>query len=216
VKAIRVAIACDRSLFCEGMSELLRQQQGIDVVAQIVDGDLAAGIGDETCDVLIADYSLLGGDEITAFLEAIKRTAPRVKLLLLLEEDLPDETLMRYLRMGVNGYVRGTATTAQLVEAIRVVASGTLWAERKLLNRFVAVPALPTLDAGAFASKTQTLLTRREREIVSLLLHGLPNKTLSERLHISESTVKTHLNNIYRKMSVTNRVQLLTSILSPS
>jgi DNA-binding NarL/FixJ family response regulator len=197
------------------MSELLRQQ-GIDVVARIREGSLAADFGDETCDVLIADYSLLGAEEITAFLEAMKRAAPRVKLLLLLEEDLPDETLMRYLRMGVNGYVRGTATTAQLVEAIHAVSSGTLWAERKLLNRFVAVPALPSLDLGSLASKTQGLLTRREREIVSLLLHGLPNKTLSERLRISESTVKTHLNNIYRKMSVSNRVQLLTSILNSS
>lgn len=216
MKAIRVAIACDRALFCEGMSELLRQQQGIDVVARIRDGDLAAGFGIDTCDVLIADYSLLGAEEITVFLEAMKRAAPRVRLLLLLEEDLPDETLMRYLRLGVNGYVRGTATTAQLVEAIHAVSSGTLWAERKLLNRFVVVPALPSLDLGSLASKTQGLLTRREREIVSLLLHGLPNKTLSERLRISESTVKTHLNNIYRKMSVSNRVQLLTSILNPS
>lgn len=216
MKPIRVAILCDRPLLCEGVSALIRQERQIEIVAWMREGVPAEGLSMHACDLLIVDCSVTSTGEIPKRLDAVKRRDPRVKILLLVEERMPDDDLMRFIRLGANGYVKMTAAGSQLVEAIQTVNAGRLWAERRLLNRFVAVPFLPSLDPSLVASKTKHRLTQREREIVALLIHGLPNRALSEQLHICEATVKTHLNKIYKKMNVSNRTELLASILSPS
>lgn len=213
MKTIRVAIAYDGSLFCEGLRELLRKEQDIDVAAVSEDGTEITRTLPGDVDVLILDHSFFTEEEVPKVVHTLKAKISGLKILMFLEGHEPDDLLMHYLMLGVDGYVKGSMTALRLVEAIRSVYAGTLWAERKLLSRFVMHPLLPVSELREIASRTDDPLTKREREIISLLMHGLSNRVLSERLHISETTVKTHLNNIYKKMKVNNRTQLVTTVI---
>jgi DNA-binding NarL/FixJ family response regulator len=118
-----------------------------------------------------------------------------------------DEYVYEALRAGASGFLLKDVQPAQLVDAIRVVARGDALlaptVTRRLLDRFAgslpgpAAPAPPELDE----------LTEREREVLALLASGLSNSELAERLVVSETTVKTHVSSILRKLGLRDRVQ---------
>jgi DNA-binding NarL/FixJ family response regulator len=114
---------------------------------------------------------------------------------------------------GIDGYVKRSAKLEQLVEAIRSVHAGNIWADRKLLEKFIRYPSVETSSLESRLSQLENPLTKREKDVISFLIRGLPNKRISHAMHISEKTVKTHLNNIFKKMNVSNRTEVVSMLI---
>ena len=140
-------------------------------------------------------------------IEATKRivaSGSRTRILVLTTFDL-DEYVYGAVRAGASGFLLKDVRPGELVDAIRVVASGNALlgptAIERLLTRF-SFPTDPSTETLAVGS-----LTDRESEILQLLASGLSNAEIAARLVVSETTVKTHVSNLLRKLGVRDRVQ---------
>jgi DNA-binding NarL/FixJ family response regulator len=200
---IRIALVDDQALVRSGFRMILEAQQDFDVVGEAENGrDAVDLVLSSSIDVVLMDVRMpeLDGIEATA---RIIREKPDTRVLILTTFDL-DEYVARALRAGASGFLLKDVRPAQLVDAIRVVAGGdALLAPtitRRLLDRFAA-----SLDAGP--SPDLAGLTERELEILRLVAEGLSNAEIADRLFLGESTVKTHVSAVLRKLGVRDRVQ---------
>jgi DNA-binding NarL/FixJ family response regulator len=123
----------------------------------------------------------------------------------LLAAELDEQDVLEALRLGVRGMVLKELAPQMLLQCVRKVFAGEQWLEKQAVGR--ALDILLRREAGE--REAANLLTPRELEMVHMVTRGLRNKEMSERLAISEGTVKIHLHNIYRKLKVDNRVELI-------
>lgn len=204
---IKVAILSPRPLFRDALGEVLRQQPQLNVLDRPVDLELALEdaldwIRRAEPDVVLYDADPLFSDPIET-LTAIRRSGPKV---LLVFDDPVEELVVQCIQHGAEGYVRTNASAAQFAQAINSVCLGELWLSRRLfvqvLNR-----------KHAKDSRSNGRLTRREHQIVELVSQGMSNREIAERLYISQTTVKAYLNDIFKKLGVHGRVQLLVQSL---
>ena len=200
---IRVVIVDDHTLFREGIRLILSMEEGIALVGEAGRGLATIELLNQLQpDVVLLDASMPGIDGIE-FIGVLRQSSPATKLLILTAER--DEALIfKALKAGAKGYVSKDANGSYLSRAIQAVHHGELWVERSLVARFmeaesVAAEDRPGREVGG--------LTAREEEILRLLGSGGTNKEIAHALSISEKTVKAHLNNIFRKLHVTRRLQ---------
>ncbi|MGH9018069.1 MAG: response regulator [Acidimicrobiales bacterium] len=210
---ISVLLVDDQALLRKGFRMILEDEPDITVVGEASDGETALALAERTRpDVVLMDVRMPGmnGIEATARLTAASAEA---KVLILTTFDL-DEYAFAGLRAGASGFLLKDVPPADLVAAIRVVASGDAIVApritRRLLDMFA--PTLPTTDgaspAGAGADhRSLALLTEREREVLVAVSDGLSNAEIADRLFISEATVKSHVGHILTKLSLRDRVQ---------
>ena len=214
MKAVRILLACESSLFCEGMAALLQREKDLEVVGRIERGSQVMTGLDLRPDVIILDPLLFEPEALLKVLLKLKIKAPRTRVLIIFsEQEMSDTTLMQYMMQGVDGYIKRTEKLKHVIEAIRTVHAGSIWAERKLLQQFVRYSPVLAQDLDSKLSKLDNPLTKREREIVTFLFHGLSNRSISCTLNISEKTVKSHLQNIFKKMKVSSRTQVISSLV---
>jgi len=200
---IRVAIADDQALVRSGFRLILEARPDLEVVGEAEDGEAAVALVQESQpDVLLLDVRMPNLDGIGAT-RRITALGSTTRILILTTFDL-DEYVHEAIRAGASGFLLKDVRPAELVDAIRVVAGG---------NALLAPAALTRLlerygEDGARADpQLQQTLTEREREILRLLAVGLSNAEIAERLVVSETTVKTHVSNLLRKLGVRDRVQ---------
>lgn len=216
MKSIRTIISCSSSVFCEGMAAQFEKEDDIEIIGKIEDGSQAIKCLSLKPDVFILDPLLFRSEEVQRVVQELKLKSPRTRILLLfLETAMSDRCLMQCMVTGVAGYINRDVKLQQIVEAVRTIHAGNIWAERRLLDKFVRyAPLLVSSDLESKLSKLENPLTQREKDITSLLFLGLPNKHISHKLHISEKTVKTHLNNIFKKMKVSSRTQVVVALIN--
>jgi DNA-binding NarL/FixJ family response regulator len=123
---------------------------------------------------------------------------------ILLTTTLDEDTLLEAVRLGVSGMVLKEMAPHLFVQCVRKVHAGEQWLEKRSFMR--ALERLLQREAGA--REVAGILTPREIEIVRMVIGALRNKEIAEKLFISESTVKTHLHNIYEKLRINNRREL--------
>jgi DNA-binding NarL/FixJ family response regulator len=198
---IRVLLADDQALVRSGFRMILENRSDIEVVGEAQNGldaiDLAR---DVEPDVILMDVRMPELDGVEAS-RRIVASGSAARVLILTTFDL-DEYVYEAIRAGASGFLLKDVQPVELVDAIRVVAAGNALfgptATQRLIERFGELPKQPpSLDA----------LTEREREILRLLAGGLSNAELAERLFVSETTVKSHVSSILRKLGVRDRVQ---------
>jgi two-component system response regulator DegU len=195
----RIAVAARPALFCETLSLLLGNEPDFDVAGQARDEDeVLALLKDKRPDLLLFDYEGLG-PPAEKLIRNLRRAAGGTRVLVLAMQS-SDETLVSVLRAGACGLVGKEQPFAMLVQAIRAVISGELWANRQATARLVE-----QFSHSSEAGSPVNLLTRREWEITEAVGQGLRNKEIARGLKISEKTVKSHLTNIFRKLQVDNR-----------
>jgi DNA-binding NarL/FixJ family response regulator len=202
--SIRVVLVDDHPVVLEGIAQILRQHPGIEVVAACSNGaDAVAAVRAHRPDVLVLDLRMgeMGGLEVLA---ALHEEQSPVRVLLLTATIDEDET-MEAVRLGVRGIVLKETPPLQLLDAIRDVHQGRKRLDPTLLTR--TLERSVRLSTGA--REAAAMLTARELEIVGLVAHGLRNREVADRLHITEGTVKLHLHNIYDKLQVDGRIALL-------
>ena len=200
---IRVLIADDQPLVRSGFRMVIEERPDLELAGEASDGAQAIELARELDpDVILMDVRMPNLDGVEATRHLVD-AGIRARVLVLTTFDL-DEYVYAAIRAGASGFLLKDVEPAELVDAIRVVAAGNSLfgpaATERLVARFAQQPGPDA--AGALGE-----LTERELEILRLLATGLSNAELAEQLFLSETTVKTHVSSILRKLHVRDRVQ---------
>lgn len=199
-KRLRLGVAAQPALFCEVLAGHLNREGSFQVVGQALDEDqIVRLLKTERPQVLLFDYEGLGPNA-ESVISRLHRLAPATRILVLATRS-SQETIVRVLRVGASGLVGKQLEFATLVRAIHALAKGELWANRRATADFVE----HLTDSSGRVAASDGQLTSRESEIIDDVGRGLRNKDIARRMDISEKTVKSHLNNIFRKLRVDNR-----------
>ncbi len=204
--AIRILLVDDHILFRKGLMSLLSTRDGIEIVGECGDGAEAVDRTRELMpDVVLMDIRMPGLSGIDATRQ-ITAEMPHVKVVMLTVSE-EDDDLFEAIRSGARGYLLKNIEPADLYHLVRAVAAG-----EAALSPTVALKILDEYSRAETREHEDTaqeaVLTEREREILGLLVDGLGNKEIAQRLCISESTVRNHLHNVLYKLHLENRVQL--------
>jgi DNA-binding NarL/FixJ family response regulator len=165
-----------------------------------------------------ADIVLLGshpGKNVIEVLATLKALRPNLDVIVT-GCNLDDASILKMIAAGAKGSVDEAAPVEELVRAIRIVRSGSVWAPRRVLAMFVEQAYR---SSGHGASIGQRPFTIREKEVLTMLVAGCSNKEIAAPLGIEERTVKAHVAKLMRKVGVPNRVMLsvhaVTHLLVP-
>jgi DNA-binding NarL/FixJ family response regulator len=202
--ALKVAIGCNNYLFGEGLKRLLEDECDIDIVGIFNGGTGSLPKLEEILklepDIVLADYC----SDFNIFLSIPPNFLKANNLRIILIGDrtlrlIADRQLKELVLKGVVGILPPSADSELLKKALKAVFSGELWLDRTTLMKLLASMRHQEKSAG---------LAKREKEIVFHICQGYRNKEIAEKLHISEQTVKSHCNRIYKKLGVSDRLQL--------
>lgn len=221
---IRVLIVDDHALFRSGIKSLLQRHDDFEVVD--VAGDGLEGVKRAKSlkpDVVLLDLGLprMSGIDVT---KVVKTELPKVEILIFTIFDEEDKVL-EAVQAGASGYLLKGTPADRMVEAIKEVAQGGTVIQpslaRRLLKHF-RVPEVPVTDTPTASSEPGPpaptgqpepegkKLSARETEILQLIAKGVSNNEAAGMLNLSKATIRTHLEHIYRKLEVTNRVEAVT------
>jgi DNA-binding NarL/FixJ family response regulator len=199
---VRVVVADDHPMYRYGLAAVLAQNDGINVVASVGDGEaLLRSVDEHEPDVVVTDLTMPSLDGVAATSRLVT-THPKLAILVLtMHED--DEHVFAALRAGASGYLVKGADGAEIVRAVQSVASGNAVYGGPVARRIVAFFAgehgeSPT--ARAFPD-----LTPREREVLELLAAGCRNHEIARRLGMSDKTVRNHVSQVLLKLQVPDR-----------
>ena len=206
-RPIRVLVADDQTLVREGLVTLLRMIAGIEVVGSAVDGAEAVTLAQETRpDIVLMDLRMprLDGVEAT---RRIVDSLPQTRVVVLTTY-ADDASVFAALQAGARGYLTKDASSEEIGRAIRTVHAGEALldptVQRRLLETVAsALPAKPAVTQDAYPDG----LTQREIDVLRCMAEGLSNQEIAARLHVSEATIKTHINNIFSKAELRDRGQ---------
>lgn len=202
---IRVLVADDQPLARSGVRLIIETRPDLEIVGEAENGEQAVRLAHRLQpDVILLDIRMPELDGIEAT-KRIVAAGNKARILVLTTFDL-DEYVYAAIRAGASGFLLKDVRPADLVDGIRLVASGNALlgptVTRRLLERFSHKhPIAP--EEGAMLES----LTERERSILRLLATGLSNAEIAATLVVGETTVKTHVSNLLRKLGVRDRVQ---------
>ncbi len=203
----RLVLVDDHTLFRDGLRTILQMEDDLDVVADVESAeDIVELVWQLKPDLLLLDIRMPTGNGLEA-VPAVVRISPDTRVLVLTACDEQEEHV-RALMLGAKGVVLKDSARTTLIEAIRTVCRGGFWIDPRM-RRTVADEVAQSETSGGSTRRGQTGLTDRELEIVRLVASGQKNKEVSAALTISERTVKTHLQNIFQKLGVRDRVALV-------
>jgi DNA-binding NarL/FixJ family response regulator len=205
---IRIVIANDHTLFREMLCQVLRQARGIKVVGEAGNGKRALEvIKDLKPDLVLLDGKMPEMDSIEVLL-AIREQNLKTKALML-SANRDEDKIFKCLKDGAKGCLSKDVSIADLVKAIHAIHKGELWVERKLIAKFFEGEAASYSGGENPADEPKKVLTPREKEVLSILATGCTNKEIAKVLFISEKTVKSHLDSIFKKLNVSRRLQAI-------
>src|SRR5947209_11961444 len=204
---VRVLIVDDQALLRGSLRVLIETEPDLIVVGEAGTGAEAVDLVRAECpDVVLMDVRMPGMDGI----EATRRLTAHEhapKLLVVTTFDL-DEYVYSALRAGASGFLLKDTPPAQLLDAVRVVASGQALlapsVTRRLIAEFVRRP-----EPARRPVRDLTGITDREREVLTLIARGLCNSEIEQHLHLSRGTVKTHIGRLLAKLDARDRAQLV-------
>jgi DNA-binding NarL/FixJ family response regulator len=201
---ISLVLVDDHPIILQGLQRLFERESDFRVVRSCAGGEEAlAAVRVNPPDVLVLDLKMqdLHGLDVLRTLRAEHRECRTV----ILTAAMRDDEVSAALELGVAGIVLKESPPAALVECVRAVHEGKRSIDRDMLER-ASGGARKRTPIGVTGTTT---LTPRELEIVRLVAQGLRNKELANRLSITEGTVKIHLHNIYDKLGVDGRLELV-------
>ncbi len=194
---IRVLIADDHGVVRDGLGRLIEALPDMEVVALASDGEEAVARAAETQpDVVLMDLDMPRLDGIEATRRVLEIVPGTAVLVLTSFSDRP--RILGAIEAGAAGYLLKDVQAEEVAEGIRAAARGESPLDPRAARTVLTARSEPDPLAG---------LSDREREVLELLLEGLPNKLIARRLEISEKTVKSHLTRIFRQIDVTDRTQ---------
>lgn len=201
---INLALVDDHSLMREGLSRILQMQSSLKVTKKVANGvEMMQGIENDNVDVVLLDINMPDMNGIET-LKRIKISRPDMKVIMLTVHD-NREYLMESLNLGANGYMLKDAESDDLIKAIEMVYDGGSYIHPSLAGElFKEINRQRTKKSG---SSNQDVLTKREHEVLLLIADGYSNRGISDKLVISEKTVKNHVSSILKKLDLQDRTQ---------
>jgi len=147
-------------------------------------------------------------EHIFELLAAFRRTRPHLRVIVLgLEED--HEYIQRIIGAGAKGYLAHTAKGSEVRLAIEIVQDGSAWAPRRVLANL-----LSSADERQAGTASEPKFTKREAQVLKLLVEGHPNRAIADELGIDLATVKKHVGTLMRKVGVKNRIALSVQVMN--
>ncbi len=202
MEPIKIVIADDHRMVREGLKQLLELDGDISVVGEAGDGITCLDVIEQlNPDVVLLDINMpkMNGLQV---LQKLKENNCRSRILILtIHNEI--EYLMKAVDIGVDGYILKDSESNVLRKAIFSVKNG----ESYIQSELVSLLKEKLENSGKDTLSEDNLLTKREMEVLKLLTEGLFNKEIAYQLSISEKTVKNHVSNIFKKISVSDRTQ---------
>ncbi|MGE0200787.1 MAG: response regulator [Candidatus Melainabacteria bacterium] len=206
---IRVFIVDDNTNHSNGIKQLLELQSNFTVAGIASNGEEALKrIAEVDADVVLMDMNMPEMDGVSV-IQQVLSTKPSLKILALTGYDDPD-LIFRAMRGGAKGYILKTMVTSQLMNAIDEILNEKVYLPPTLATKFFDEFQSKAAKSGRPDPAKKALLnylTNREKEVLVLLTEGVTYKGVADKLVISETTVKTHVNNIFQKLQVNDRTQ---------
>jgi DNA-binding NarL/FixJ family response regulator len=207
VESIKILIADDHPVVREGLISMLSREVDFDVVGEAKDGVEAVNKTKELSpDVVLIDLRMPEMDGVEA-IRQIKSVMPDVKFIILTTYS-DDEYIFSGIEAGARAYLLKDAPREDLFKAIRAVYRG-----ESLIQPVVASKLLDRFSELSRRTPSGEDLSGRELEILSLMAKGAANKEIGAQLNIAQSTVKTHITNIFQKLGVNDRTEAVTQAL---
>jgi DNA-binding NarL/FixJ family response regulator len=203
---IKLMLVDDHAVLRDGLKNIVGMESDIEVVGEAVNGGEAIGKVEELMpDVILMDINIpeRNGIEVTGLIKAIY---PSIKILILTMYN-HDEYFYSAIREGADGYLLKDAPSDHVVDAIRAVAKGQSVIHPSMTKKFLnfSSPKKESVEV----EKKESLLTEREKDVLLCLVKGMTNKEIAENLFISDKTVKIHVSNIFKKLEVKSRSQVV-------
>lgn len=210
----RVLLVDDESLLLDSL-EIILSYSGYTIIGKASDGNEALQYlseKDGQCDIALVDLNMagMGGIELIGIM---KKRYPTIKILVL-TTFYDDTYITEAITGGADGYLLKDSGKEAILGAVNQILCGTVVFDQKVMNRMMALMARNgSADAAKNRNNEQDYeLTEREKEICSLLVEGLTNKQIADRLYISEGTVKNYISNVYDKSGIHDRVKLIIEL----
>jgi two-component system nitrate/nitrite response regulator NarL len=211
-KAIRLLVVDDHPLFRRGLVSLLSQDSRFSVVGEAGDiGEAFRILSHQEPDLLLLDNHLPGVKGVEAIV-SLKQGHENLRILMLTVSEDEDD-LANALQNGADGYLLKTSESDQLREAIVKVAEGQSVVSPEMMSKLVSALRQPSVPSAIESDNGHPLkvlerLSPREMEIFLLIAKSLSNKHIARDLDIAETTVKIHIQHIFKKLEMTSRVQV--------
>ncbi len=207
----KVIVVDDKYEHASGVRELVNLENDYEVIANAGNANVAISlIKKYQPDIVLMDINMPEMDGINAIAEIVKLNLKTRVIVLTAYDDA--DLIYRAMKVGASGYVLKTMVSAQLIKALDEVSMGKIYLPNVLCSKFFEYFQefeRNGANAGNDDGEENLLhyLTNREEEVLSLLLEGVTYKDVARELFISETTVKTHVNNIFQKLQVKEKTQ---------
>jgi DNA-binding NarL/FixJ family response regulator len=195
----------DYSIFRSALRMYIETEPRLRVVGEAADIEKAGEIiAIERPDLLLVDLPDYGGNELMPFLQTVKLPV----LILVGQHDI--EIYQKCLKMGIRGLVQKEESGETLFKAIEKVYDGEIWFDRTIMGETIRqlLDEKQSLHDNPKPHVTN-VLTSREKEVVDLICKGMKNKSIAEKLFITETTVRHHLTSVFNKFEITSRLELV-------
>lgn len=209
---IKVLLVEDHTMTRMGLSLVLEKAEGIELIAEAEDGITGVQMAQELLpDVILMDIGLPNIDGIEAT-RRIKENRLDSKVLIFTSRDNEDDVFASF-KAGADGYIMKGSTPEQTTSAIKAVSEGTAWIDpaiaRLVLSNIQRSEATlaPSGEINYKAGKNTYGLTEREMEVLALIVEGLSNPQIADRLVITRATAKAHVHSILQKLYVDDRTK---------
>ena len=209
---ITILLVGTEPLSLAGLRALLEREPGMKVIGQDVrPTDPISSSPNVSSDVTLIDHSK---DDALEPLVATARPLGRQTPFMVLTSSTETALLSDAFRLGARGLVFKHDSPATLTEAIETVHAGNIWLDRAATTRLVTtltqtVADVPRQKRSVLTRQVHSALTRRDHSIIELVSQGLGNRQVARELRVSEATIRNQLTSIFRKLGVTNRLQLV-------
>lgn len=201
---IKIALVDDHQMFRDGVKAVLSDEESIEIVCEAGHANtLYSFLNNNTIDLLITDISMpdISGIDIT---KTITEKYPDIKILILSMHS-NEEFITKALSSGANGYLPKDTSMNELLDAIYTIHGGSNYFNKNISDTILN----SVINKSQNKTSNNKTLTKREEEIISLVVDGFTNKEIADKLCISIRTVDSHKNNMMQKLKLKSTVELV-------
>jgi DNA-binding NarL/FixJ family response regulator len=207
MKKIRLLIIEDNRLLRDGILAILKPQRDIVIIAASGDGkDTLVKIKQLKPNVVLLDLGLRSQNSLRV-VEIVKKDFPEAKIIVM---DLApvQADILQYVKAGANGFILKDASLNDFLITIRTVSEGATVLPPLLVDSLFSQIVDHAVREGKPGLNEAVKMTKREREVISLLAEGMSNKEIGQKIHVSTYTVKSHIHNIMEKLALHTRLEI--------
>lgn len=204
---IRVVLADDHIFVRDGIKSLLENEENIVVIGEANDGlEALAVVASQKPDLLIVDIKMpnLNGIEV---IEQLRFENNLIKIVVLTMCE-SEEYVLKSVKAGADGYLLKGSSKEEFLKALHTISNGGKYFSGDISSILIGQLTKPSLSVSKPISDDELMITKREKEILKLLLSGKGNKEIAEKLDISKRTAEVHRFNLMKKLKVKNLIEL--------